>query len=44
MFFGVYHGVFRYVGNSGVVRKDFRHYIVGKKSKMTATCSRSNTE
>ena len=42
VFFCVYHGVFWYVGNSGVVRKDFRHCIVGKRFKMTAICSRSN--
>ena len=42
--FGVYHGVFRYAGHSGVVREDFRHCIVGKISKMTAICSESNNK
>ena len=36
--FGVYHGVFRYAVHSCVVRKYFRHCIVGKKSKMAAIC------
>ena len=38
VFFCVYH---RYAVHSGVVRKYFRHCIVGKKSKMAAICQRS---
>ena len=38
VFFCVYHGVFRYAVHSGVVRKYFRHCIVGKKSEMAAIC------
>ena len=41
VFFCVYHRVFGYAVHSGVVRKYFRHCIVGKKSKMAAICQRS---
>ena len=35
-------GFFRYAVHSGVVRKYFRHCIVGKTSKIAAICSRSS--
>ena len=38
VFFCVSHGSFKYAIHSGVVRKYFRHCIVGKKSKMAAIC------
>ena len=37
-------GFFMYAGHRGIVRKYFRHCIVGKKSKMAAISSRSNNK
>ena len=44
MFFDVYHGVFGYAVHNGVVRRYFRHCIMGEKSKMAAICSRSSNK
>ena len=42
MCFGVYHVVFMYAVHNRIVRRYFRHWIVGEKSKMAAICSRSS--
>ena len=42
--FGVYHVVFMYAVHNRIVRRYFRHCIVGGKSKMAAICSRSSNK